>query len=66
MKLDQKDFPTKASQDFLAQIAGYSLRASIPKADLSVLIHHAHARLQAFQCGAKGFRVLKVQHPSSS
>ena len=62
MKLDQKDLAAKAPQDILAQIAGYSFRAVIPKANLSVPIHHAHAGLQAFQCGAEDFRVLKVQH----
>jgi hypothetical protein len=62
MKLDQKDLATKAPQDILTQITGYSFRTVIPKPDVSVPIHDAHARLQAFQRGAKDFRVLKVQH----
>jgi alpha/beta superfamily hydrolase len=62
MKLDQKDLATKAPEDILTQVTGYSFRAVIPKTNLSVAIHYAHARLQAFQCGAEDFRVLKVQH----
>jgi hypothetical protein len=66
VKLDQNDFATKAPHDVLAQIAGYFFCCIIPEAYISVLIHYAHARLQAFQCGAKDFRVLKVQHPLTS
>jgi hypothetical protein len=55
---NQEDVTAKAPQDFLAQIAGYPLRAFIPIADLPVMIHHADAGLQAFQRSAKHFCVL--------
>ena len=62
LKFDQEDFAAKVAQHILPQIASYLFRTLIPETDPALPVHKADAGLQAFQCSAEDFDVLKVQH----